>query len=139
MLVSARNKTAAILAIVGGVFILIAGGTGMVNFLIELSDIVQELLGGSNELVSTIFWILIFIAALGGIAVMIGGFLIYKNRTIAGKIFVTLGAGMGIIGLLLGLISAAVQGEELAYYAWLTTSFMGIGIVLSLVARYVAK
>lgn len=139
MSVSTRNRIAGYMAIVGGILILIGGGTGMAGFLQELSDIIQEMLGSKNQTVETIFWILIVIAALGGLAVIIGGLLFLKNYVIAGKILIALGAGFGIIGLILGLISAAYQGEELKYFAWLTTSLMGIGLVLSLIARFVAK
>lgn len=127
------------MAIVGGILILIGGGTGMAGFLQELSDIVQEMLGGPNETVETIFWILIIISALGGLTVMLGGYLFYKEYITVGKILVALGAGFGIIGFILGLISAAYQGKELQYFAWLTTSFLGVGFILSLAARFVAK
>jgi hypothetical protein len=139
MTVSKRNRTAALLAVIGGVLILIGGGTGMAGFLNELSNIIQELFGGENQMVAAIFWILIFIAALGGLAVIIGGLLINKNHIISGKILITLGAGMGIIGLIISLISALAQGETIRFFSWLTTSFLGVGIVLTLVARFMAK
>ena len=139
MLTSTRNRTAGILAVIGGLFILIGGGTGMARFLSELSEIVQDLLGGKNETVETIFWILIIIAALGGISVIIGGLLIYKEYIIPGKILTALGAGIGVIGLILGIVTAFAKGEELQFFSWLTTSLMGIGLVLSLVARMIAK
>ncbi len=139
MSVSTRNKTAAGLAIVGGILILIGGTTGMAGFLTELKKIVQDMLGDPNQAVETIFWILIFIAALGGLTVIIGGLLIYKEHIIIGKILITLGAGFGLIGLILGLISAYSQGEEANFFSWLTTSFTGVGFVLSLIARFTAK
>jgi uncharacterized membrane protein len=139
MSVSKRNRTAALLAVIGGVLILVGGGTGMAGFLTELSNIIQDLFGGKNQIVETIFWILIFIAALGGLSVIIGGLLINKNHIIAGKILITLGAGMGIIGLIISLISALAQGKEVQFFSWLTTSFLGIGIIFSLVARFMAK
>jgi len=139
MSVSTRNRIAGYMAIVGGILILIGGGTGMAGFLQELSDIIQEMLGSKNQTIETIFWILIVIAALGGLAVIIGGLLFLKNYIIVGKILIALGAGFGIIGLILGLISAVYQGDELKYFAWLTTSLMGIGFILSLIARFVAK
>ena len=54
-----RNKTAAILAIVGGALIFVSGSVGMVDFLKALQDIVEGLVGGSNPILETIFWILI--------------------------------------------------------------------------------
>jgi hypothetical protein len=139
MSVSTRNKTAAWLAIIGGILILIGGGTGMVDFLNELKNIIENWLGESNETLELVFWILIFVAALGGVAVMIGGFLISKNKIIAGKILIALGAGIGFIGLIIGLIVSTYHGEEARFFAWITTSFLGFGILLSIIARFLAK
>jgi len=139
MSVSTRNKTAAWLAVIGGILILIGGGTGMVNFLNELKNIIENWLGEPNETLELVFWVLILIAALGGLAVMIGGYLIYKNKIIAGKILIALGAGIGFIGLILGLIVSAYHGEEAKFFAWVTTSFLGFGILLSIIARFLAK
>ena len=138
MTVSTRNKTAAYLAIVGGILILIAGGTGMATFLAELGDIIQDHIG-KNEIIDTIFWILIIIAALGGLTVMLGGFLFYKEYIRVGKFLIMLGAGLGLIGLIIALISALYQGEEAQFFSWLTTSFMGVGLILSIISTYVAK
>ena len=139
MLTKTRNKVAGTLALVGGLLILIAGGTGMAAFLSDLKDIIEDLMGSSNQTLETIFWILIFIAALGGISVMIGGLLIIKNHVVIGKILIALGAGMGIIGLILSLITTTYRGESGEFLTWLTTSFMGIGLILSLIARFAAK
>ena len=139
MSVSTRNKTAALLAVFGGVLLFLGGSIGMVGFLSELEKIVYNILGEQNAIVETIFWILIFIAALGGISVIIGGLLIYKSHIISGKFLITLGAGIGIIGLIIGLISALYQGKEIMYFSWITTSFVGIGIVFSIIARLLAK
>jgi hypothetical protein len=139
MSVSTRNKTAALLAVFGGVLLFIGGSIGMVGFLSELEKIILNILGEENAMVETIFWILILIAALGGISVIIGGLLIYKSHIISGKFLIALGAGIGIIGLFIGLISALYQGKGDAFFGWLTTSFVGIGIVLSIVARLLAK
>jgi hypothetical protein len=130
---------AGMLGIIGGILILIGGGTGMVGFLNELREIIKNIMGDTNQTLETIFWILIFIAALGGIAVIIGGLLIYKNHVIIGRILIALGAGIGIGGLIIGLIISLYRGAESEFFAWLTTSLLGIGIILSLIARFAAK
>jgi hypothetical protein len=130
---------AGVLGIIGGIFILIGGGTGMVGFLNELREIIKNIMGDTNQTLETICWILIFIAALGGIAVIIGGLLIYKNHVIIGRILIALGAGIGIGGLIIGLIISLYRGAESEFFAWLTTSFLGIGIIVSLIARFAAK
>jgi hypothetical protein len=139
MFAKTRNKIAGTLAIVGGLLILIGGGTGMVGFLIEIQDIIDNLMGGTDETVETVFTVLIYIAALGGIAVILGGILVYKNVVIVGKIIIILGTGIGIIGLIIALIMSFYSQDTSELLKWLTTSALGIGVVLSLIAQNVAK
>ena len=134
-----RYKIAAVSAVIGGILILIGGGTGMVNFLNDLRNMLENMWGDVDPTVETIFWILIFIAALGGLAVIIGGLLIYKKLLLMGRILISLGAGIGVIGLILGLIMALYKGESTEFFSWMTTTFMGIGIILSIVAQFMAK
>ncbi len=139
MMVKTRNRISGALAIFGGLLIFLGGGTGMAGFLIEVKNIVENLMGGPNETVETIFWILIFIATLGGISVIIGGISIYKNVVVAGKILIMLGTGVGIIGLILALIMAIYRGESTEFISWLTTSLLGIGIIFSIISTSIAK
>lgn len=139
MSVRTRNKTAAYLAIVGGILIVIAGGTGMVGFLNDLKNYLIDFFGSSNQIVDIIFWILILIASLGGIAVMLGGYLFYKEHIRTGKVLINLGAGFGVISLIIGLVGALSQGNEIQFFSWLTSSFMGIGILLAIISGFVAK
>ena len=127
------------IAIIGGILLFISGTAGMVNFLESLHDIVNELMGESNDTIENVFWVLIIIAMLGGISVMIGGYLIWKDFPIAGKIFIILGTSMGIIGLIISLISALYHGETDNFMNWLTTSFAGIGVILAIAAQRIAK
>lgn len=138
-MVSPRNKLAGILAIVGGALLFLSGSVGMVDFLQSLQDIIKDLMGESNETLEMIFWVLIFIAMLGGIAVIIGGILIYKNHPIIGRILIILGTSIGLIGLVINLLSALYHGETENFLAWLTTSFAGIGIVLAIIATRISK
>ena len=138
-MVSSRNKLAGILAIIGGILLFISGTAGMVDLLESLRDIVIDLVGDSNSTIENIFWILIIIAMLGGISVIIGGYLIWKDHPIAGKILILLGTSMGIIGLIINLIIAINQGEAGNFLNWLTTSFAGIGVILAIAAQNIAK
>jgi hypothetical protein len=130
---------AGVIAIIGGIFLFISGTAGMVDFLESLQDIINEFMGETNETIEMVFWILIFIAFLGGIAVIIGGYLILKDFPIAGKILIILGTSMGIIGLIINLISAIYRGETGNFLNWLTTSFAGIGVIMAIAAQRIAK
>ncbi len=138
-MVSPRNKLAGIIAIIGGILLFISGTAGMVGFLESLHDIVNELMGDTNETIENVFWILIIIAMLGGISVMIGGYLIWKDFPIAGKILIILGTSMGVVGLIISLIGALYHGETDNFMNWLTTSFAGIGIICAIAAQKIAK
>ena len=134
-----RNKPAGIFAIIGGALIFFGGGIGIVNLLTTAQNYVEQWFPG-NEQLQLIFRILIVIASLGGIAVIIGGILIWKNLVFIGKIFIFLGAGIGLIGLLIGMGIAWFNGKPPdIYFLEFTSNLLGIGIVLSILASFLAK
>ncbi len=140
--VSAANKKAGIVGIVGGILLLIAGANGAA-FWAMLSSDVQTLLP-DTEWKQVILWILLvltIIAALGGIAVMMGSVLIMGSRVGTGKFIIGLGAGMGLLGLIIAIALAVWQGGlggVLSVLLGLLT-FQGVGIILSIVARAMAR
>jgi len=132
-----RNKLGAILAFIGGIFLIIAGGVGMAPLLNDIKEVVED--RTDNENVILILKILIYLAALGGISVILGGIMMYLDFALAAKILIFLGAGIGVIGLLIGLITAWWGGEMDQYIDALTSTIGGVGVVLSIVAYYMAK
>ncbi len=121
-------------AIVAGTLLLIAGVSGAATWQAIKEFVASQFPG--NEILEIIFVILIFIASLGGIAVIIGGLLIGKKKIGTGRTFILLGAGMGIIGLIFSSIVAYSEGN-LTLGSFL--SIGTIGIVLSIAARMIAK
>lgn len=89
-----------------------------------------------NSRVQIVFAFLIFIASLGGIAVIAGGLLIGKNKIGTGKFLITLGAGLGLIGL---IFSIAVAYTERNLTLGSFFSIGTIGLILSIIARIIAK
>jgi hypothetical protein len=139
LMVSPRNKLAGIIAIIAGILLFISGTAGMVDLLESLHDVIKELMGETNSTIEIVFWVLIFIALLGGIAVIIGGYLIWKDHPIAGKILIILGTSMGLIGLIINLLIAIYNGETGNFLNWLITSFAGIGVIMAIAAQKIAK
>ena len=137
-MVSPRNKVGFLLAIIGGAFLVVGGGMGMVDLLEDIEKIVEDKIS-DNSTISSIFKILVLLAALGGIAVIIGGFFIYLEFPLIAKILITLGAGIGIVGLLIGIGMAWYSGDAGQYFNGLLASLAGIGIVLSIAASMIAK
>ncbi|MCX8173024.1 MAG: hypothetical protein N3F63_00225 [Thermoplasmata archaeon] len=128
-----RNKAAMGVGIAGGVCLLLAG-VGGVAYLGTVRDIILQVI--NNEAIALIFSILIAIAALGGIAVIIGAVLIGIEHPKIGKLFVWLGTGLGIISLIFGIIS--ISGEMSAVTIGPTTLAI-VGTVLAMVCKYLAK
>lgn len=100
----------------------------------ETRQRVSELIG-SNDMVDTLFMVILAIAALGGIAVVIGGLLLGIGRRAMGKTIVLIGVGFGLIGLLFYLMTGAAAGNLFLGGASLTLT---VGLILAIAARMVA-
>ena len=92
----------------------------------------------SAEVVTLILNVLVYIAGLGGIAVVIGGILFLMNRIGTGKFIIGLGAGIGLIGLIIMLVEAVMAGGVealLDVVTLISQSIAWIGVILSIIAR----
>jgi hypothetical protein len=138
--VTPRNKIAGVLCIVGGALLVIAGTTGMKPLLEEILKYIQPAVDAS-PILATIFKVLIFIAALGGISVMIGGLLVLRVPRI-GKLLVMLGAGLGLLGFLIIMSLAWHEGIPIhQLFEGYVSSTWGyvLGIMLTIIGRLIAK
>lgn len=135
---SSRNRFASILAFIGGGLLTLGGGVGMAPLLREIQTVVTEHIS-SNPTVGTVFKILIWLAALGGITVIIGGLMFWLEFKWPGKILVYLGAGIGIVGLLIGMIVAYRSGNMNEYFDGIMSTMAGIGVLLAIASTFVAK
>lgn len=131
-----RNKTSMAVAIIAGIFLLIDGVSGFATWDAIKRFVINQLNLADNEIVQIVFAVLIFIAALGGIAVITGGLLIGKDKVTSGKFIILLGTGLGIIGFIFSIILGIYEGN-FTYNSLLT--FGAIGIILSIVARMIAE
>ena len=122
-------------AIAGGICLLLAGLTGYAAWS-SIRDIITTYVS-NDPIVQDIFYYLLIIAGLGGLAVILGGLLIGWDKVGIGKFLITLGAGMGIIGFLIAFTLWYLNGMEGAFT--IGGSILGlIGIVLSIIARQIA-
>lgn len=131
---ASKSIQAMVIAIIAGILLLIAGVSGTATWEAIKGFVASQFPG--NEILETVFVVLIFIASLGGIAVIIGGLLIGKKKTKTGRLLILLGAGIGIIGLMFSIIVAYSEGS-LTLGSFL--SIGTIGIILSIAARIIAK
>jgi len=123
------------LAIVAGILLLGIGVTGAATWE-TIRNFVVTFLGGHWAII-LLFQVLIVIASLGGVAVICGGILIGTGRTSIGKLFIGLGAGTGLIGLILVIVLPGLQQGDIKLALGTTTGI--VGIILSILARMIVK
>jgi len=131
---TSKSSQAMGIAIIAGILLLIAGISGAATW--QAIKVFVATQFPENQILEIVFVILIFIASLGGIAVIIGGLLIGKKKIGTGRMFILLGAGMGIIGLIFSIF-VAYSDENLTIGSFLSIGV--IGIILSIAARMIAK
>ena len=135
------TKAAAIFAYVSGILLLLAGTTGSVGIVGTIIQyVIDNLSGVSANFLSLVLHILNVVADLGGVSVIIGGTLILKQRKTIGKFIIGLGAGLGLFGFMLTIISALLHGwtGAINLLFMVTQSIGWIGVIFALVATVLA-
>ena len=122
-------------AAAAGLLLLLANAGGG-SFLLQLGDeAARQAL--PPELAGPVRWLLallLFVAGLGGLAVLAGALLYRQGLRKVANLLVDLGAGTGFLGLLLLLGLALSAGEGLRFLGWLLGP-AGLGVVLAVLAR----
>jgi len=116
-----------------------------VPFLGALHSGVQDCATYNERFEDIMLWILVIlqnIASFGGIAVIIGAYLLTTNRVGTGKFIIGIAAGLGLFGFIM-LIYNMYMTIGMAAFAEilniLSTSAAALGPVLTIVARSMAK
>lgn len=100
----------------------------------QVVDFLQNRLG-TDAVVHIFAYILILIASLGGLAVIVGSALFLTKHVRAGRLLIALGAGFGLIGLIM-LVFVRLEHEELSIAG---IGLGTVGLVLSIIARLKSK
>jgi hypothetical protein len=129
-----KNSKAMAIAIVAGILLLISGTSGFATWENIKTFVIENI--ADNYIIQIVFAFLIFFASLGGISVILGGILIGKEKIRTGKILISLGAGLGLLGLIFTIVVSLFEGSFT-----LTTFFSigAIGLILSIIARLMVK
>ncbi len=137
-----RNGLSIALAFIGGVLLFQVGWVGSIGFISDIAAYATLYFPSAAEAVTLLLTILLYIASLGGIAVIIGGILIALSRIRTAKFVISLGAGIGLIGLIVMLVEAYLAGGVDALTDALTLisqSIAWIGVIMSILARRIVK
>ena len=129
-----RNEQAAYLAALAGALLLVSGWTGArpVNrFFSLLEDIF-----GTRPFLIVVAYIFVGLASLGGIAVLLGGYMISIGRVRTGRMLILIGSGAGFFTLLFFVVSN-LRREEFSLL--LSVLPIVLGIAIGIVARFWAK
>ena len=137
-----RNGLAIALALIGGFLLFQVSWVGSMGFIADIAIYAATFFPAAAEVVTLVLTILLYIAGLGGLAVIIGGILFAMNRVGTGKFVIGLGAGLGLFGLIIMLVEAYLAGGVAALTDFLTLvsqSIAWIGVIMSIVARSMVK
>ena len=133
-----KNQIPILFAFIGGILLVQTTWVGSVGFLADIATYATTYFPASAEIVTFILNVLVYIEGLGGIAVIIGGILFLMSRIGTGKFIIGLGAGIGLIGLIIMLVEAVLAGGVealLDVVTLISQSIAWIGVILSIIAR----
>jgi len=137
---SSRQWTAIAFAAIAGILLLLSGIRGPTGTYQLLQQELPKVTQNQQvlQIVNTVAAILIAISLAGGVSVLAGALLIYKNHVRTAKLLIGLGAGVGIPWLIMLAISLITTGQVAAVVAQ-HSSLGWIGVILAFAARTIAK
>ena len=126
-----RNDEAAVLAGIAGALLLFVGYNGA-RGVHRFFNLLVELLG-DRPLLLVLAYVFVAIASLGGIAVLVGGYLLHVDRVRTGRLLILLGSGAGVISLVLFVIGIL---RRQAFDVLLEVLPALAGVLVGIVARF---
>ena len=130
---SKRNNVASLLAFVSGILLILSGtnGADSLDFIREITLSIINI-----TLVEKLFILMIALASFGGLTVILGGFLIRKNKILWARLLIRLGSGVGLISMLIKAFTTTMSGDVM--FPSLFSLATG-GILLAFAAQLVSK
>ena len=127
------NDQAALLGAVAGFLLLVSGYTG-VRSVDRFFTLLEGLLGSGPFLI-VLAYFFIGVASLGGFVVILGGYMIWKDRVRLGKVLILIGSGAGFFTLLL-FVLVNLHREESSLLASVLPAILGVA--LGVIARFLS-
>lgn len=134
-MVSSRRRAEAA-AYAAGVLMIASGTSGSTALWRFGAGLVAKLL---PALTGVLFWLLlavILLAGLGGVTVLVAGWMISKGWKTQAKVLITLGVGTGVLGLAAHIVLGVARGSDPVSVAIrLGSTASGLAVILSIYAR----
>lgn len=140
-----ENKKWILLCIIGGILMIISSVVGSIAFFETLFDLIEADVGEDvAKIVSLVIQILGYVAMGGGISVIIGALIVAMDHYRLGKFLISLGAGMGLISLIIFFISGIIEGSIVEDVEGIVSgiahgSYGFLGILLTIFGRIKLK
>ncbi len=139
-----KNQTPFALCIIGGLLLIFSSynyGIGTVVMLYVFFHAIPQL-ASLYPVIDVILLVLFVIAWSGGLAVIIGGYLLTTSHVRAGKLVIAIATGFGLFSLIFVIVGTYLMGgvAALLVLTWLVShSAWAIGLILTIIARSSAK
>lgn len=133
-----RYKKAVFYAFISGILFILTNWRIFPWFWELLTDWLTKELPEYENFFRTIFVIIFILAAFGGITVILGGIAISKEHLFTGRFLIIIGAGIGLITLIILFIFVAII-EGLLEAMRLLFTLQGLAVILAILARRNAK
>ena len=140
-----ENKKWIILCIIGGILMIISSVLGSITFFETLFSLIEADVGEDvAKIISLVIQILGYVAMGGGISVIIGALIVAMDHYRLGKFLISLGAGMGLISLIIAFITGIFGGSIVEDVEGIVSeiahgSYGFLGILLTIIARIKLK
>jgi len=140
-----EHKKWVILCIIGGILIVLSSLIGSLGFIGTVLKLAAGVLGPEmQQIISNLLTVLGYIAAGGGISVILGALIAGFGPDRLGRIIIALGIGINIIGLIIILVTNIIGGSSINdLFGILISTFNGgyglAGVLMSIVSRMKMK
>lgn len=126
-------------AYAGGFLLLLTGGTGAAALIRFGWALLHEGFPTLGRLLAPVFLSLLILAALGGLTVLLGGYLLQRGKRRWARFLIGLGAGAGLLGLVLHLLLISLSGgNPIQEVLSIASTLHGVGLLLAVYAQTTA-
>lgn len=133
-----KRHTPVLIAFFAGLIAIIADVVGSTRLFKIIFEIAGQYVPAATQVFGWVLMGLNFFASLGGITVIVGGIAIHTRHDTLGRFLIGIGIGIGLIGLIVSLVIAAIGGTLISAALSLIISLItirGLAIILSIIAR----